>query len=86
MVVDGAGRLSRPPRARIDPLRPFVLEEADLPVSGELLLVVAWTLLAGIALHGATAYLLSERYATWFGVHGEPDMPEAVEVEMMATR
>ncbi len=64
----------------------FVLEEAALPNGDEILLVVTWTVLASVALHGATSYPVSERYGRWFRVHGRPDMAEAVEVEMMPTR
>ncbi len=64
----------------------FILEEAELPMGDEILLVVTWTVLASVFLHGATAYGASQRYGAWFRVHGRPDMAEAVEVEMMPTR
>jgi NhaP-type Na+/H+ or K+/H+ antiporter len=64
----------------------FVLEEADLPAIDDLLLVVTWTVMASVLLHGATAFHLSERYGDWFSAHGDPEMAEAVDVEMMATR
>jgi NhaP-type Na+/H+ or K+/H+ antiporter len=64
----------------------FVLEEAALPNGDEILLVVTWTVLASVVLHGATSYPVSERYGKWFRIHGRRDMAEAVEVEMMPTR
>ncbi len=64
----------------------FVLEEANLPVADALLLVVTWTVLLSVVLHGASAYALSERYGSWFAAHGRPDMAEAMEVEEMPTR
>ena len=64
----------------------FILEEADLPASDDILLVVIWTVLASVFLHGLTAVPLSERYADWFeGRHGE-SIPEATEVEEMPLR
>ena len=56
------------------------------PNGEELLLVVAWTVVFSVALHGATAYPLSQRYGAWFAQHGRDDMAEAQEVEMMPTR
>jgi NhaP-type Na+/H+ or K+/H+ antiporter len=64
----------------------IVVEEAALPIGDELLLVVTWTVLLSVALHGLSAFPLSERYAAWFAERGRPDMAEAVEVEMMPTR
>ncbi len=64
----------------------LVLEEAALPAAEELLLVVTWTVLASVALHGSTAYGLSRRYGAWFQTHGRPEMAEAQDVEMMPTR
>jgi NhaP-type Na+/H+ or K+/H+ antiporter len=64
----------------------FVLEEAALPGADELLLVVTWTVIFSIVLHGATAFPLSQRYGAWFSRHGRADMAEARDVEMMPTR
>jgi NhaP-type Na+/H+ or K+/H+ antiporter len=64
----------------------FVLEEADLPHGEEILLVVTWTVLASVFIHGLSSQTLTRRYAAWFAVHGRPDMAEAVEVEEMPTR
>ena len=63
-----------------------MLEEAALPGSDELLLVVAWTVILSVVLHGATSSPLSVRYGSWFARYGRPDMAEAQEVEMMPTR
>jgi NhaP-type Na+/H+ or K+/H+ antiporter len=64
----------------------FVLEEANLPVADELLLVVTWTVLLSVVLHGVSAFALSERYGSWFAIYGRPDMAEAMEVEEMPLR
>ncbi len=64
----------------------FVLEDAELPVADELFLVVIWTVLASVALHGLTSVWLSERYGAWFERHETAHMREAVEVEEMPTR
>jgi NhaP-type Na+/H+ or K+/H+ antiporter len=64
----------------------FVLEEADLPHGEEILLVVTWTVLASVFLHGLSSQPLTRRYAAWFAVHGRSDMAEAVEVDEMPTR
>ncbi len=64
----------------------FVLEEATLPSADSILLVVIWTVIFSVLLHGASAYPLSERYGRWFAVHGRPEMAEAQDVEMMPTR
>lgn len=64
----------------------FILEEAELPVGEELLLVVVWTVLASVFLHGVTSVFLSERYGAWFEKHGRDPMPESMVVEEMPTR
>lgn len=64
----------------------FVLEEADIPVVEEILLVVTWTVMASVVLHGLTSVWLSSAYARWFGRTGEAAMPEAMPVEPMPTR
>ncbi|HDH02696.1 MAG TPA: sodium:proton exchanger [Actinobacteria bacterium] len=64
----------------------FILEEADLPMGDDLFLVVTWTVLASVFLHGATSVALSERYASWFSRRVVEAMPEADEVEEMPTR
>ena len=63
----------------------FILEEAALPVADELFLVVVWTVIASVVLHGVTSVALSNRYAAWF--NGRSDaMPESEPVEVMPTR
>ncbi len=64
----------------------FILEEAELPVGDDLLLVVVWTVMASVFLHGVSAVFLSERYGAWFEQHGRDPMPESVVVEDMPTR
>ena len=64
----------------------FVLEDAALPIADDLLLVVTWTVLASVVLHGATSVLLAERYADWWHRHNADPMPENTEVQMMPTR
>ena len=64
----------------------FILEQADLPHGDDILLVVTWTVLASVFLHGATAGWASRVYGDWFSVHGRKDMQEAVEVDEMRTR
>lgn len=62
-----------------------ILEEADL-VNGDLIfLVVTWTVMISVLLHGISAVPLSERYADWFVARTEP-MEEAMEVEPMPMR
>ncbi len=62
-----------------------ILEEADL-VNGDLIfLVVTWTVMISVLLHGFSAVPLSERYADWFAARTEP-MEEAMEVEPMPMR
>ncbi len=64
----------------------FILEEAELPLADDIFLVVTWTVLASIFLHGITSVWLSERYGAWFQQGVAPAMAEAVEVEAMPTR
>ena len=52
----------------------------------EILLVVTWTVLASVFLHGLSSQPLTRRYADWFALHGRADMAEAVEVDEMPTR
>lgn len=47
----------------------LVVVESDLPGEGTITLVAATTVLLSVVLHGATAYLGSERYATWAHEH-----------------
>lgn len=61
----------------------FILEQAELPHGDEILLVVTWTVLSSVVLHGASSAGVTKRYAEWFKVHGRPDMQEAVPVEDM---
>lgn len=64
----------------------FILEGAELPVAEELFLTVIWTVVLSVTLHGVTSVWLSERYASWFAVHGRKHMEEAAVVEEMPTR
>lgn len=64
----------------------FILEEAELPMGDDLFLVVTWTVLASVFLHGMTSVWLSERYAKWFASRTADAMPEATSVEEMPTR
>ncbi len=64
----------------------FILEGADLPVGEDLFLIVTWTVLASVFLHGATSFPLAERYGGWFDRHHGERMEEAKEVEEMPTR
>lgn len=64
----------------------FILEEAELAVGDELLLIVVWTVLASVFLHGLSAVFLSEKYGSWFELHGRDRMAESVVVEEMPTR
>ncbi len=62
-----------------------ILEEAEL-VNGELIfLVVTWTVMISVLLHGVSAVPLSEQYANWFASRTEA-MEEAMEVEPMPLR
>jgi NhaP-type Na+/H+ or K+/H+ antiporter len=63
-----------------------ILEEADLPVGDDLFLVVTWTVLASVFLHGVTSVVLSERYAAWCARDSGLQMAEAEPVEEMPTR
>ena len=63
-----------------------ILEEADLPLGEDIFLVVVWTVLASVALHGLTSVALSQRYAAWFASRVEEPMEEAEEVEQMPMR
>ena len=63
-----------------------ILEEADLPLGEDIFLVVVWTVLASVAVHGATSVALSRRYAAWFADRFEEPMEEAMEVEQMPVR
>jgi NhaP-type Na+/H+ or K+/H+ antiporter len=64
----------------------FILEEAELPAGDDLFLVVTWTVLASVVLHGATSVMLSDHYAKWFSRRDEEPMPEAAPVDEMPTR
>ncbi len=64
----------------------FVLEEAAIPRFDELLLVVTWTVLSSIVVHGASSVPLSGRYGRWAGSPDRTDMAERIEVEMMPSR
>jgi len=63
-----------------------ILEEADLPVADDLFLVVIWTVLLSVVLHGVSSVWLSQRYGRWFEIHGRQHMREAEPVEEMPTR
>jgi NhaP-type Na+/H+ or K+/H+ antiporter len=64
----------------------FILEEADLPAGDEIFLVVTWTVILSVLLHGLTSVWLSERYGQWYVIHRRSHMPEATAVEEMPTR
>jgi len=64
----------------------FVLEEAGLSAADDILLVVTWTVVLSIALHGATSYSLAERYGRWFAETGASTVEESVIVDEMPTR
>lgn len=67
----------------------FVVENAELAGSETILVVVTWTVLASVVLHGVTAVPFSRRYGAWWKSM-TPDevasMPEGEEVEEMRTR
>lgn len=63
----------------------FILEEAALAGGDAIFLVVTFTVLASVVLHGVTSYALSERYAVWFAARVGP-LEEAQEVEAMPLR
>lgn len=46
-----------------------VLEETDGSPQDELFVVVAWTVLASVVLHGATASWGASRYGAWYAAH-----------------
>ncbi len=46
-----------------------VIEETDRNVQDELFVVVAWTVLASVVLHGASASWGARRYGTWYRDH-----------------
>ncbi|MBT8197166.1 MAG: hypothetical protein KJO84_01565, partial [Acidimicrobiia bacterium] len=64
----------------------FILEEAALPAGDEIFLVVSWTVILSVLLHGLTSVWLSERYGQWYVIHRRSHMPEATAVEEMPTR
>ncbi len=64
----------------------FVLEGAELPIAEDLFLIVTWTVLASVVLHGVTSVPLAKRYGTWFDRHHGERMEEAKEVDEMPTR
>jgi sodium/hydrogen antiporter len=65
----------------------FVVEDANLPVADDLLLVVTWTVLASIVLHGVSSVWSANAYGDWYERYQHAhEMPEDVEVEEMRTR
>lgn len=46
-----------------------VIEETDQEIDGEIFVVVAWTVLASVVLHGVTASWGARRYGEWFAAH-----------------
>ena len=48
-----------------------VIEETDQEVDGEIYVVVAWTVLASVILHGMTASWGARRYGSWYAAHRE---------------
>lgn len=53
-----------------------VLEETGRDVEDPLFVVVAWTVLASIVLHGATASWAAGRYGTWYATHRSAMRPD----------
>lgn len=64
----------------------FILEEAELGVNDEIFLIVTWTVLISVIVHGLSAVPLAHRYGTWFERHHAERMAEAMEVEEMPIR
>jgi NhaP-type Na+/H+ or K+/H+ antiporter len=66
----------------------FILEEASLAGADEIVLVVTWTVLLSVLLHGATSAPLSAAYGDRVGAmeREHPGMPEAVEVPEIRAR
>lgn len=64
----------------------FMLERAALPVNEEIFLIVTWTVLASVVLHGVTSYPLAIRYGSWFERHHAERMMEAKQVDEMPIR
>jgi len=62
----------------------LVLDEGALLGANRGLAAVVWTVLASVLAHGATSWILSERYAMWHERHG--GAAESRSVEMMPTR
>lgn len=46
-----------------------VIEETDQEFDGELYVVVAWTVLSSVVLHGVTASWGARRYGAWYAAH-----------------
>ena len=59
----------------------FILEEAEVAVFEEVLMVVTWTVMVSVVLHGATSYPLANRYGRWVDAH--PQRPVMGEMEAM---
>jgi sodium/hydrogen antiporter len=53
----------------------IVVQEADLPHAGTILLTTYATVGLSVLLHGVTAAPLASRYASWFGSHALDAMP-----------
>ena len=58
----------------------------ELRAGEEIFLVVTWTVILSVLLHGLTSVWLSERYGQWYVIHRRSHMPEATAVEEMPTR
>ena len=62
----------------------LVIDETTLPGAGRGLATVVWTVLVSVVAHGATSWVLAERYAKWYRTHGGD--AERRPVEMMPPR
>ena len=64
----------------------IVVEELGVDIAEEILVVVTWTVVLSVMLHGVSAAALSDRYADWFQRHRQEHMPESETVDEMPTR
>lgn len=64
----------------------FIVDEAGLPAADDIFLIVTWTVILSVFLHGMSSVWLSNRYAAWFAEHAQPEMAEAGAVEAMPIR
>lgn len=66
----------------------FLLEEASLAAADDIVLVVTWTVLLSVLLHGASSAPISAAYGDRVGAMAieHPEMPESVEVPEIRAR